>query len=224
LTKAIYKRVLVNKLQNARAEVPLGLSFRDFHKTLQLDLLVSGGAVFEFKAAERVHEKHRAQLMNYLYVLDLPHGKLVNLRSDTVEHEFINATIPRSERVSFNINDAKYVRTPGLAHCLRDVLTEILRDWGTCLDLVLYEEAVVYFSGGANVAVRPVEIQIDGATMGTQRLNLLSEKTSLHITALRAGLDHYENQLRRFLKHVSLETIQWVNVGRRTVTYTTLQG
>src|SRR2546421_11641228 len=64
--EAIYKRALARRLAGARTEVPVYLSFRNFHKTLYLDLLVADGAIFEFKAAEAIHDRHRSQVMNYL--------------------------------------------------------------------------------------------------------------------------------------------------------------
>jgi len=220
--EAIYKRALAARIEGARVEVPINLTFRDYRKTLYLDLLVADGAIFEFKAAERIHERHRAQLMNYLYLLELPHGKLINLRPETVDHEFVNATIPRSQRISFRVKDEAFMQRPGLAYCFCDLFTEILRDWGTCLDVLLYEEALLHIFGGSQTVARPVEIRIAGTPVGNQKLNLLCDNTSFHITSIRTGLDRYEEQLKRFLKHASVEAIQWANVGRKLVIYKTI--
>ena len=56
------------------------MQFESFCKTYYLDLLVGGGAIFELKAVAALAEGHRRQLMHYLFLTDLPHGKLVNLR------------------------------------------------------------------------------------------------------------------------------------------------
>ena len=45
---------------------------------------------FEFKAAEAIHPKHRGQGIHYLFLFDLGHGKIVNVRNEEVEHEFVN--------------------------------------------------------------------------------------------------------------------------------------
>jgi hypothetical protein len=103
------------------------------------------------------------------------------------------------------------------------LLVPILRDWGTCLDLALYEEALIYFLGGESQVVRPVEIRLEGVRVGHQRLKLISPGTSVCISALNDGLDRYENQLRRFLTHTTLEAIQWVNIGRKLVTFNTIR-
>ena len=47
--------------------------------------------------------------MHYLFLADLPHGKLVNLRRGRVEHEFVNNVLTRAERTAFTaIGDSRY--------------------------------------------------------------------------------------------------------------------
>ena len=75
------------------------MRFEDFCKTYYLDLLVQRGAVFELKAVESLSERHRRQLLQYLFLIDLPHGKLVNLRSGRVQQEFVNNTLKRACRL-----------------------------------------------------------------------------------------------------------------------------
>ena len=76
----IYHREIAFRIPDARCEVAVDVRFGDFCKTYYLDLLVGGGAIFELKAVEALAERHRRQLMHYLFLADLPHGKLVNLR------------------------------------------------------------------------------------------------------------------------------------------------
>jgi hypothetical protein len=64
------------------------------------------GAIFELKAVEALTDRHRGQLLNYLFLADLPHGKLVNLQPQRVEHEFVNAPIRSHERRDFTVIDA----------------------------------------------------------------------------------------------------------------------
>ncbi len=105
----IYHREIAFRIPDARCEVAVDVRFGDFCKTYYLDLLVGGGAIFELKAVEALAERHRRQLMHYLFLADLPHGKLVNLRRGRVEHEFVNNVLTRAERTAFTaIGDSWY--------------------------------------------------------------------------------------------------------------------
>src|SRR5437763_10348347 len=86
----IYENEIARHLGNARTQIALELWFESFRKKYYLDLLYSNGALFEVKANQGVIERHRAQLLNYLLILELPHGKLVNLGSESVQREFVN--------------------------------------------------------------------------------------------------------------------------------------
>jgi len=218
----VYQRAIAQRIEGALVELPLRVSFESFAKTYYLDLLVRGGALFELKAAEVTHDRHRAQLLNYLLLLELPHGKLVNFRGELVEHEFVNASLTREERVRFQVDDANYVKIQDAGVDLRVLFVPILRDWGTGLDLNLYEEVLVHFFGGENQVVRPVEIFDGRVKVATQKLLLIFPDTALRITTLSRDLDQFEAHLRRFLQHTRLRNIQWVNVGRKLVVFRTL--
>jgi GxxExxY protein len=219
----VYQRAIARRLPGARIEVPVEVSFESFRKGYSLDLLVAGGAVFELKTAEALHDRHRAQLLNYLFLTELPHGKLVNLRGDLVEHEFVNAPLTRAERTCFQVADDAYTETGRASRGLRDLLVAMLRDWGTGLDVALYEEAVIHFHGGEEHVATPVEIFADGARVGQQKLNLLAPDTAFCVTALNDRAPHYEGQLRRFIRHTKLKAMQWFNVSRKVVTFKTIK-
>src|ERR1035438_9805937 len=72
--EAIYKAEIARRLKDAWVEVPIEVSFESFCKTYYLDLVYSGGAVFELKAVEALTDRHRAQLLNYLLLAELLHG------------------------------------------------------------------------------------------------------------------------------------------------------
>lgn len=221
--ESVYQQAISQRVRCCEREVPLGVVFESFRKTYYLDLLVSHGAVFEFKAAETLVDRHRAQLLNYLFLAELPHGKLVNFRGEQVEHEFVNATLCHKDRIAFRVeaNDYTEVRSDGFN--LQECLMAVLRDWGTCLDTVLYEEALIHFLGGYQQVVKPVEIRVGEVAVGCQKMNLLSPETSVCITTLNDGQSQYGAHLRRFLKHTSLKVMQWVNIGRKVVTFKTIR-
>ena len=49
-----------------------------FKEELKFDLLVSGVLLVEIKAVQEVHPVHKAQLMSYMKLLDIPVGLLMN--------------------------------------------------------------------------------------------------------------------------------------------------
>ena len=220
--EGVYQQAVARRIRGAQIEVPLRVSFEGFVKEYFLDLLVEDGALFEFKVAQTTHDRHRAQLLNYLLLLELPHGKLVNFRNESVEHEFVNAPLTRENRIQFEVEDSDYRPMATVGNELRDLFVRILRDWGTGLDLRLYEEALIHFFGGEQRVVQPVEIQAGGQRIGVQKLPVIAPGTALKITTLNRDQEVFEHHLRRFLLHTTLETIQWVNVNRKCVTFRTL--
>ncbi len=88
----IYKRELAARTSDAVLEAPITVSFDSFSKTYYLDVLVKAGGLFEFKASDGIHPRHRGQTINYLLLADLEHAKLVNLRPEVVQHEFVNCS------------------------------------------------------------------------------------------------------------------------------------
>lgn len=219
--EGIYQAELAHRC-GARIEVPIEVSFDGFKKIYFADLLVDGGAVFEIKTAEALHDRHRTQLLNYLLLLDLAHGKLVNFRLEAVQHEFVNTTLVRSDRTRFDIDDRQW-QPPDSDAELNGFLAGMLRDVGTGLDLELYEEALIHRLGGPAVAARNVDVIVDGRQIGRQETICTSSGAAIKLTALKGDrLGAYEDHYRRFLNHANIETLHWVNVTRSRVTFRTL--
>jgi GxxExxY protein len=218
----IYQRELAFRLEHAQAEVPINVIFQDFRKTYHLDLLVDGGALFELKAAASLTDRHRGQLLNYLSLAGLPHGKLVNLRPERVEHEFVNNPLSFEDRKSFTVTDQGWREDETAA--LKEGMIAVLRDWGTGLDLGLYEEAAAYLCGQMPDAETDVEIRLNGRCLGVQRMRLAAPGVALRITAIAAEYQRdFEAHLCRLLDHTNLHAVQWINVCRSLVQFQTVQ-
>src|SRR5215475_52257 len=86
----IYKREVSRRCPATQLEVPIEIVFDSFRKLYFLDALIDGGAAFEFKTVDSLTDRHRSQLLHYLLIADLSHGKLVNMRAEQVQHEFVN--------------------------------------------------------------------------------------------------------------------------------------
>jgi len=219
----IYQREVAFRVPDARREVPVEVRFEGFSKTYYLDLLVARGAIFEMKAVESLGQRHERQLMQYLFLTGLPHGKLVNLRPERVEHRFVNNTLTLADRTSFALAGEGWQEIETTR--LKAAMTAALCDWGTGLDLGLYEEVAAHLCGQPPDAETEVEIRLGTRSLGTQRMRLAAPGIGIRITALPARrLGEYQTHLRRLLEHADLQAIQWINVTRPLVRFTTVLG
>jgi GxxExxY protein len=75
-------------LEPAEREVRVRISHGSFFKDYWMDLLICRGYMLEGKVAERLVAAHRAQSLNYMLLAGMRHGRLVNFRTERVEHEW----------------------------------------------------------------------------------------------------------------------------------------
>ena len=218
----IYKNALMARLDNVKSEVRIDVSFRDFHKPYFMDMVASSGAVFELKAVSALHARHRSQLMNYLLLTELRHGKLVNLRPKKVEHEFVNATQTRTERIKFKLDDSRWQATKGFGTAEKSLVKELLSDWGTGLERALYEEALIHFSGGSEQVFSEIDVVLDQATLAKQTVALCAPRIAFRLTTFENDSNGYRKDLIRFLNRTELDAIQWINISRNQLTFETL--
>ena len=218
----IYQREIAFRVRDAQREVPIEVRFEGFCKTYYLDLLVARGAIFEIKAVEGLTERHERQLMQYLFLTGLPHGKLVNLRPERVEHEFVNNTLTLADRTSFVPADEGWQEIESTR--LKERMISMLHDWGTGLDLGLYEETASRLCGQPPDET-DVEIRLGSRSLGVQRMRLAAPGVAIRITALPAQrYSDYQTHLCRLLEHADLRAVQWINVTRTLVQFRTVWG
>ena len=77
--EAIYKKELACRFPGVELEVPIQITHQSFQTTHYFDVLVDNGGPFELKTVEALAPYHTAQLLHYLLLTGLAHGKLVNL-------------------------------------------------------------------------------------------------------------------------------------------------
>jgi GxxExxY protein len=221
LEEDIYRTAIAGRLDNVQAGFAVKVEFDSFAKPYYLDLVVDQAACFELKTVERLIGRHRAQLLNYLQLVDLEHGKLVNLRPDLVEHEFVNATRTRAERTSFEVIDSSW--NAPVQRDLLPWLTAALRDWGTGLDLSLYEDAATHFYGGPEHVLGLTEVRDGRRLIGCQPVRLAAPDIAFKITVMQPKTyATFEDHARRFLAHSSLAALQWINITQGQVLFKTL--
>lgn len=220
--ESIYQNEIAYRVANAHCEVPINVCFEDFCKTYYIDLLVAHGAAFELKTVDTLTERHKGQLLQYLFLADLPHGKLINLRSERVQHEFINNTLTRSDRTSFDVDDIRWQETQPTR--LKELMIAVLRDWGTGLDIGLYEEVAAFLCGQPPDSQEDVEIRLGGRTVGVQPFRIVAPSAALRVSALPTNrLAEYQTHLESCLHHTSLRVIQWINITRQAVQFRTVR-
>ena len=199
-------------------EVAIRICHRNWSKTLFLDFLVNLGAPYELKRQLALNEANKVQLMEYLFLMRLERGKLVNFGGPSVESEFVNAAIPWEERVRFDIDRNRY-RGPDSWVSL---VSELLQDIGLGLSLPLYREAIVELLGGEDLVQKMLPMQRGDQAIGNQRFLLLDDRSAFAITGLTEGEQAFGAQLRRLLRFSPLECLQWVNLERGKVRFTTI--
>lgn len=223
----IYQKELAFRCHRGGFEVLLEPSVRiihgDFEKRYFLDMLVNHGAVYELKAVEGLIGVHETQLINYLLLLRLHHGKLINFYPASVEHRFVSTQLAESERYATLFEESQWQESSSADRAIREKVHDLMADWGAFLDAGLYEEALIHFLGGAEKRIRNINVNIAGRVVGTQKVCLLQEDTSLHVTAIKQNRNSYQKYLKRLFDHTCLSRIQWINFNRSRIEMVTVE-
>ena len=219
----IYQRELAQRVDGVQLEVPMRAVHETFQKVYFLDALVQDGAVFEFKTVEALTPRHEAQLLHYLLLAELEHGKLVNLRPEIIEQRFVNTSLKLTDRIQFSVDSNGWDEGVGGAKQFQEILVALLRDWGTGLDLNLYDDALVHFLGGEAAVLREVEVQLAEHSLGRQTMRLAADGVAFKLTMLPTLGERFANHTLRQLAHTRLAALLWANIGRKIVTFTTLR-
>lgn len=222
----IYKRELASRMPDIQVEVPVDVTHQTFSKRYFADVLANGSGLFEFKAAGTIHPRHRSQTIHYLLLFGLHHGKIINTRPERVEHEFINCRARREDLRHPGTDCSAFEGDLAGARELRDIVMSIVEDWGTGLDLALYEEAVTHFFGGDDVVIQSVPVFGSGGTLAEQPMRLIAPGIALKLTSFadpRTSGPCFVAHATRLLQHTNLEAIQWINVTQGQITFSTVK-
>jgi len=204
-------------------EVEIVISHKDFLKRYYIDLLVERGCVYEIKTADAIHSSHTKQLINYLMLSSLNHGKIINFRTPSVEHEFVSSTITKPERYDWQFESREWLSANPESDKLKDIIHELLQDWGCFLNISLYNEAIIHFFGGYENVVKEVDVISNNGNIGKQKFCLLNDSTTFHLSAIKKYYEDYEDSIRQLLKHTSLQFAQWINFNNHTITFKTIK-
>jgi len=84
LIESIYEKCLMRELQlqgidaKRQLNVPVEYKGYTFEEPLRLDIFVEDCLLLELKSVEKVHPIHKAQLLSYMKLIDVPIGLLFN--------------------------------------------------------------------------------------------------------------------------------------------------
>ena len=213
LREEIYKQELAVRRIGVQLEVPIDVSFGRFTKRYEMDVLADHSAVFELKTVEFLAPKHRAQLLNYLLLAELPHGKLVNMRPDIVEHEFVNTTLRLADRRQFSVMEQGSDDAGPELRSAKDLFLALVNDWGTGLELPLYTEAMTELLGGRQQVIQEIELVSGTRVAGRQKVLLASPGTVFKITSVdERGRERFADHARRFIQHTRMDALLWINI------------
>jgi GxxExxY protein len=219
----IYKKELADRLSGVELEVPVTVVFGSFSKTYYLDVLVNRGGLFEFKAAESIHPRHRSQTLTYLLLFDLAHGMIFNLRPEMLGSEFVNCHQRLADLRNPALDTIRFDARAAGAAFFHDTLKALLSDWGSGLDIGLYEEALTHLLGGEEKVNVPIPVIGSKGRLGDQKFRMLAPDVAFKLTALTEEENNFESHARRLLEHTSLKAIHWANMRHGKITFTTIQ-
>jgi len=223
----IYQNEIVYRCQNTgfetvATEVPIEVSYKNFVKTYYMDLLIDNRVMYELKTVKVLTGEHRKQALNYLLLMGMNHGKLINMRPQSVQHIFISTRLTKKKRYKFIIDDGGWNDLDEDSISLRQLLVSLLTEWGAFLDTNLFYDAINYFRGGEENVVKRIELLKDSRVLGTQRAHLLNSEIAFKISAATKTTFYYERHLHKFLNHTSLKAIQWINFNHDKIEFITI--
>jgi GxxExxY protein len=104
LLEPIYEKFLMCELalNNVPAvqqiQVPIEYKGTFFEETLRLDVLVDDCLLVELKAVENVAPIHKAQLLSYMKLMDIPIGLLINFNELTMKDGIRRLTLKSADK------------------------------------------------------------------------------------------------------------------------------
>jgi GxxExxY protein len=224
--ECIYQDELSQRCRNefqVDKEVLVRISHQNFSKSYFIDMLINNSIIYELKTVKSTNKTHQKQLINYLLLTDIKHGKLLNFRPYSVESRFVSTTLNSKDRMAFRLVDKQWYGDDSASRKLHETLISLLNNWGAFLDINLYKEAISFFMNGSRVDKTPVKIQINGRIAGTQQMNLINDDIAFHLSAITDNPALYETHINRLLNHTPLKMIQWINFNKKTISLKTIK-
>ena len=214
--EATYQVELARTLEKTKTaairELPITVTFGQFSKTYQINLLVSQAGVYELKAVNAIDNAHIGQVLNYLRLVDATRAKIVNFRPFSVESKFVNCNDTLEERQKFDIDGGEY-KGPAV---LRQVVNGMLRDLGTKLSVSLYNECVLANIGSV------ITMPTTPNAFVSQAFQMVEDAEAFTITSIESHACHHREHLRKMASKAMLNAFHWINVTPKVIRLETI--
>ena len=203
-------------------EVPIQVSYQNFRKIFYVDLLLNDAVVYELKAVKALTGEHHQQTLNYLFLLGMQHGKLINMRPPSVESRFVSTRLTRERRYDYKIEDQYWQDLDEDSIWLKQIMINLLSEWGAFLDTNLFYDAIKHFRGGEENVVKKIKVMNGRQVLGTQKVHLINSEIAFKISSMVKDENYYERHLRQFIHHTLLKAIQWINFQYGRIVFKTI--
>lgn len=104
LIESIYERCLVHELRlqgiNSANQIAVPIEYKGlvFEEPLRLDVFVEGCVIVENKVVEKILPIHKAQLLSYMKLLNVPLGLLINFHESLLKDGVVRLILPGADR------------------------------------------------------------------------------------------------------------------------------
>jgi GxxExxY protein len=214
-------RLLAEGFRSVETEIPVTVTYRDFSKRYFLDLIVDD-ALYELKAHTALIPEDGTQLLNYMFLLGVQRGKLLNFRAPKIQGKLIATSLTQADRRRFSVSAEDWRVLDSACEKLQEGMLELLRDWGAFLETGLYQDGLIYLAGGPGKVEQRVKLHRDKVDLGSQRMLLHGPGVAFRLTAFSQNPDSVKIHLSRLLALTELEAIQWINLNHSTVEFKTI--
>lgn len=226
LEELLYKREIAARCQQAgiptERERRVWVQHGSFVKEYKIDLVFSGGVIVEAKAVEWLAPAHVAQTLNYILLTGTHHAKLVNLRTERVQWQFVSTQLTHAARHHYSVDDIHWRDVNPRSRILKQTLSAVLSDWGVFLECNLYRDALTHALGGDALVIRRIPVFSEERHLGDQEVHLVTDDTAFAVTAVTESDAPMRTHLERFLAHTRLNRMQWINFNHHNVDLVTL--
>ncbi|MCI0698974.1 hypothetical protein L0337_44105 [candidate division KSB1 bacterium] len=94
--------------------------------------------IYELKTVSKLSPEHDKQALQYLFLLGLQHGKVINFRPASVEKRFVSTTLLPEDRYDLVFNDKQWLALDEDSTWLKALIVELVMDWGAYLETSLF--------------------------------------------------------------------------------------
>ena len=227
--EAVYENDVKARLRamgfrDVHTQVKLQLSHQGFEKAYRLDLVVNG-VLYELKATDSLIPEHDAQALNYAALLGLNRVKLINFGAPKVEGKLHGTPFAENDRRQINVDRREWQPQSEACDKLANWCEELVRSIGGYLRSELYEEALVWFCGGADSCIRRLPLSRDDMVLGKHACRLHRDDCAFLVTGFKPGqgLQNYRQQLQLLVGTLPVRAVQWINVHHLDVSFITVQ-